>query len=140
MGSAVMEAVRIGKLAKALGLGAGTLRYYEQVGLLAPAQRTASGYRLYDRDAARRLRFIRRAQALGFSLEEVAGLLALHDNPGGPARRVKRLTSAKIADIEARIRDLERMKQVLEALAASCSGRGSARECPILAALDRDDA
>jgi Cu(I)-responsive transcriptional regulator len=135
-----MSTVRIGTLAKDLGLGAGTLRYYERRGLLSPAQRTASGYRMYDRHAAQRLRFIRRAQALGFSLEEIAEMLALHDDPRGTARQVKRLTEAKIADLEARIRDLERMKRALGVLAASCSGRGHTRECPILAALDRDDA
>ena len=134
-----MDTVRIGRLANELGLGAGTLRYYERLGLLSPARRTGSGYRMYDRDAARRLRFIRRAQALGFSLEEIAELLALHDNPHGTARQVKRLTEAKIADFETRIRDLQRMKRALEVLAASCTGHGHTRECPILAALDRDD-
>jgi Cu(I)-responsive transcriptional regulator len=134
-----MHTVRIGKLAKELGLGAGALRYYEQLGLLSPVQRTASGYRIYGQDAARRLRFIRRAQALGFSLEDVAQLLALHDNPSGTAREVKRLTESKIADLEERIRDLQRMKRALEVLARSCSGRGHVRECPILAALDRGD-
>lgn len=140
MGSAATELIRIGRVARELGLGAATLRYYERLGLLPRTPRTASGYRLYDRNAAQRLRFIRRAQALGFSLEQVAELLALHDNPRGTARQVKRLTEAKIADLEARIRDLEQMKRALQVLAKSCSGRGHVRECPILAALERDDA
>ena len=70
-----MSTVTIGKLAKDIGIGAGALRYYERLGLLPPASRTASGYRVYDSDAATRLRFIRRAQALGFSLEGIAELL-----------------------------------------------------------------
>jgi Cu(I)-responsive transcriptional regulator len=133
------QGVTIGKLAKAIGIGAGTLRYYEQLGLLAPAQRTASGYRMYGEDAARRLRFIRRAQALGFSLEEIAELLALSDNPRAGAREVKKATRAKIADIEARIAALRRMKRGLEALDTRCTGHGPTAACPILAALNGDD-
>ena len=135
-----MQNITIGKLAKNVGIGAGTLRYYEQLGLLPPAQRTASGYRVYGAAAATRLRFIRRAQALGFSLEEVAELLALSDNPRARARDVKRVTQAKIADIAQRIAALERMKQGLATLEANCSGHGHTGECPILAALNQADA
>jgi len=122
------------------GLSARTVRYYEQLGLLPPAQRTAAGYRVYGAAAAARLRFIRRAQALGFSLEEVAELLALSDNPRARARDVKRVTQAKIADITQRIDALERMKQGLATLEAHCSGHGHTGECPILAALNQADA
>lgn len=135
-----MQPVTIGKLARDVGIGAGTLRYYEQLGLLPPAQRTAAGYRVYGAAAAARLRFIRRAQALGFSLEEVAELLALSDNPRARARDVKRVTQAKIADITQRIDALERMKQGLATLEAHCSGHGHTGECPILAALNQADA
>lgn len=134
-----MQTMTIGKLAKQTGVGAGTLRYYERLGLIAPAQRTAAGYRVYRADAARRLRFIRRAQALGFSLEQIAELLALSDNPGAGAAEVKRLTQEKIGDIEARIRDLERMKQGLQALEKRCPGHGSTADCPILAALNQEE-
>jgi len=134
-----MQQITIGKLAREAGIGAGTLRYYERLGLLAPAERTASGYRMYGQSAARRLRFIRRAQALGFTLEEVADLLKLSDNPRASAREVKQATQAKIADIEARIASLERMKQGLAALEAQCSGHGPTGECPILGALNRPD-
>jgi len=135
-----MQPVTIGKLARDVGIGAGTLRYYEQLGLFPPAQRTAAGYRVYGAAAAARLRFIRRAQALGFSLEEVAELLALSDNPRARARDVKRVTQAKIADITQRIDALERMKQGLATLEAHCSGHGHTGECPILAALNQADA
>lgn len=134
-----MQTMTIGTLAKQVGVGAGTLRYYERLGLLAPEERTAAGYRIYRSDAARRLRFIRRAQALGFSLEEIATLLALNDNPQGHARDVKRLSLEKIRDIEARLHDLQRMKQALEELADHCNGKGSTAECPILAALNEND-
>jgi MerR family copper efflux transcriptional regulator len=134
-----MRTVTIGKLAKDIGIGAGALRYYERLGLLPPATRTASGYRMYGSDAATRLRFIRRAQALGFSLEEIAELLALSDNPRARARDVKRVTQAKIADLEKRIDALKRMKRGLAALEERCSGHGASGECPILAALARED-
>ncbi len=134
-----MQTMTIGTLAKRAGVGAGTLRYYERLGLLQPEERTPAGYRVYRSDAARRLRFIRRAQALGFSLEEIAALLALSDNPKGRARDVKRLTAEKIRDIDARLRDLQRMKEALEELADHCDGHGSTAECPILAALNEDE-
>lgn len=134
-----MRELTIGRLAKQSGLAAETLRYYERRGLLAPSQRTASGYRLYRPEAFQRLRFIRRAQALGFSLDEIAELLALSDDPGQSAAVVKQFTRAKITDIESRIRDLERMKQGLTALEERCPGHGSTSECPILGALNSDD-
>lgn len=131
-----MQGITIGKLAKAAGVGAGALRYYEQLGLLSPTQRTAAGYRVYGEAVARRLHFIRRAQELGFSLDEIAELLALSDNPHAGARTVKTATRAKIADIDARIEALQRMKRGLQALESRCNGHGSTRECPILAALN----
>ncbi len=130
----------IGRLAREAGVQPATLRYYERLGLLRPARRTASGYRLYGAEAARRLRFIRRAQALGFSLEEVAQLLALSEDRRAPAAEVKRITRARLADVEARIRDLVRIREALRALEARCSGLGTSRECPILAALQDSEA
>lgn len=133
-----MENLTIGKLARQVDLGVETLRYYERRGLLEPQRRTESGYRLYSNDARQRLQFIRRAQVLGFSLDEVAELLSLSDRPGQSAAEVKRLTQAKIADIETRILDLERMKSALSALEAQCPGHaGTTAECPILAALNQ---
>jgi len=135
-----MENLTIGKLARQVGLGVETLRYYERRGLIEPRRRTDSGYRLYHADAWRRLRFIRRAQVLGFSLDEVAELLSLSDRPGETAAEVKRLTRAKIADIESRIKDLERMKSALSELEIQCPGHtGTTAECPILAALNQGE-
>lgn len=134
-----MENLTIGELARTVGVAAETLRYYERRGLVAPSRRSASGYRLYDGEARERLRFIRRAQALGFSLEEVAELLAISDNPEADAGEVKALTERRMADIEARLQDLERLRDGLRALSDRCPGHGPTEECPILGALTADD-
>jgi Zn(II)-responsive transcriptional regulator len=135
-----MRQLTIGKLAKQANVGVETLRYYERRGLLAPQRRTDAGYRLYDEDAGQRLQFIRRAQALGFSLNDVAELLSLSSRPSASAGQVKQLARAKIDDIEARIRDLERMKAALAALEDQCPGHaGTTAECPILAALNQGE-
>ncbi|WP_455384517.1 heavy metal-responsive transcriptional regulator [Acidihalobacter prosperus] len=128
----------IGALARSEGLAAETLRYYERLGLIEPSGRTASNYRLYDTTAVRRLRFIRRAQALGFSLAEIGELLSLHAQPEADMGGVKRLAEHKIADIEEKMADLARMKAGLESLAERCPGHGSTAECPILATLLED--
>ena len=134
-----MENLTIGKLARQANVGVETLRYYERRGLIEPQRRTDAGYRLYDDDARRRLQFIRRAQTLGFSLDEIAELLSLSNQPTASAADVKRLAQAKIDDIEARIRDLERMKTALSSLEDQCPGHaGTTAECPILAALSQN--
>lgn len=134
-----MGDLTIGKLARQVGLGVETLRYYERRGLIEPQRRSASGYRLYQAGAEQRLRFIRRAQALGFSLDEVAELLSLSDRPENSAAEVKQLARAKIADIETRILDLERIRSALSELEVRCPGHaGTTAECPILAALNQD--
>lgn len=135
-----MTQLTIGKLAQQVGLGVETLRYYERRGLIEPYRRSASGYRLYDADARRRLRFVRRAQTLGFSLNEVGELLALSGNPEASAADIKALTKAKIEDVEARIADLQRMRSALSELECRCPGQSGMRsECPILAALNDGD-
>jgi len=134
-----MSKFTIGKLATETGHAVETLRYYERRGLISPAQRTAAGYRLYRPEAMRRLRFIRRAKDLGFSLDEIGELLSLGDHAERRAVEVKGLVQAKIADIDNRIRDLERMRQGLSAIDGLCHGTGATADCPILAALNRDD-
>ncbi|HKJ86890.1 MAG TPA: heavy metal-responsive transcriptional regulator [Gammaproteobacteria bacterium] len=134
-----MTTMTIGQIAGEMGLATETLRYYERRGLVKPAARSGSGYRLYGDEARERLRFIRRAQALGFSLDEVAELLAVSDSPEAGAREVKALTEDRIADIEARIRDLEHLRDGLKALSEQRPGHGSTADCPILGALNRDD-
>ena len=128
----------IGALAQRAGLGAETLRYYERLGLLSPAQRTGSGYRLYGDDALERLDFIRRAQALGFSLAQIGELLALHARPEADMGAVRAVAKARLAEIDAKMDDLQRMRAGLQALLSACPGHGPSAQCPILAALRGD--
>ncbi len=128
-----MGALGIGQLAKRGGVGIDTVRYYERNGLLAPRTRLASGYRRYGDLELARLRVIRRAQALGFTLREVKELLALSTQRD--VGRVKRSAQAKLVDVEARIVALERVRDGLVKLIAACPGHGRAADCPILKAL-----
>ncbi|MHB8248923.1 MAG: heavy metal-responsive transcriptional regulator [Acidithiobacillus sp.] len=134
-----MVAITIGRLARESGLAPETLRYYERLGLIQPSQRTRANYRLYGRDAEGRLRFIRRAQGLGFSLAEIRDLLGLHAAANEDMARVKALAQIKIAEIDAKISDLQQMRTGLAALSDLCPGHGPTAACPILAALLGDD-
>lgn len=129
----------IGQVARRAAVGVETVRFYEREGLLERPLRKASGYRQFGEDVVARLRFIRRAKELGFTLKEIKELLALRVDDAAPCGDVKRRAEAKAADIEARIGTLRRMKKVLVNLAASCSGRCRISECPILEALDHPD-
>jgi MerR family transcriptional regulator, copper efflux regulator len=133
-----METISIGTLAKRAGVAIDTVRYYEKTGLLAPKARLASGYRRYSDLEVSRLRFIRRAQALGFTLKEIRELLAL--SAQRDVGRVKRSAQAKLADVEKRIAELERVRKGLTTLIAACPGHGRAADCPILQTLGREDA
>jgi DNA-binding transcriptional MerR regulator len=113
------------------------VRYYERNGLLAPRTRLASGYRRYGDIELARLRFIRRAQGLGFTLKEIKQLLAL--SAQRDVGRVKRSAQTKLLDVEARIAALERMRDGLATLIAACPGHGRAADCPILRALTDED-
>lgn len=124
-----------GQLARRCGVGPETIRFYERRGLIPEAPRTHSGYRRFGAEAVSRLTFIRRAKELGFSLPEIAELLALHDHPGGDRARVKALTETKLSEIEARIADLGRMRSALAGLSEQCSGHGPVDGCPIIEAL-----
>jgi MerR family mercuric resistance operon transcriptional regulator len=125
-----------GEVADQAGVNLQTVRYYERRGLIPEPPRTAGGFRQYAPEVVARIRFVKRAQELGFTLDEIEGLLALRADAGADATEVKHLAEAKVIDIAAKIRDLERMKETLEALAAACSGEGTTRECSILHALD----
>ena len=129
----------IGDLAKAASVNVQTVRYYERRGLLRPQRRTTAGYRQYDGDAVKRLRFIKHAQLLGFSLKEVDELLALRVRHGGACATVERKTRAKIALVDERIHELGRLKRSLETLARACEARTSTAECPLLEVLDDND-
>ncbi len=120
-----MESLTIGRLARAVAVNLETVRYYERRGLLSKPPRSGSGYRLFPPEAKRRLRFIRRAQELGFSLGQIRELLSLRVASNAKSAEVRRRAQAKITDIEAKIRSLQSMKKALRELTQSCSGCGS---------------
>ena len=132
-----MESLGIGALARRAGVGIDTVRYYERSGLLAPKTRLPSGYRRYSAAEVARLRFIRRAQALGFTLNEIRELLALSSRRD--VARVKRAAQQKVADVEQRIASLQRVRQGLVSLIDACPGHGHAENCPILKALGSEE-
>ena len=123
----------IGKLAASAGVNIETIRYYQRRGLLDEPDKPVDGYRRYPADMAKRLRFIKRAQQLGFTLEEVKGLLLLED--GQKCRETRLLAERKLALIEERIDDLIRMRRTLRGLIAQCAGGRRPRSCPIIATL-----
>lgn len=127
----------IGQVARGAGVGVETVRFYEREGLLAKPARRPSGYRQYEPETVTRLRFIRRAKDLGFTLAEIRKLLGLRFTAGSRKADVKRRAEQKIADIEAKVRDLQRMRDALLHLTAACDGHGSVDGCPILSALDQ---
>ncbi len=127
----------IGKLAREAGVTPDTVRYYEKEGLLAPARKSDAGYRLYDEDAARRLRFIRQAQQCGFSLTEIRELLTLKNSDAACCKDVKSVAIAKKLQLEHKIRALQAMSGALSGLIAVCDDETRPLDaCPILAALE----
>lgn len=123
----------IGQLASAAGVGIDTVRYYERSGLLKPATRSNSGYRKYGTGELDRLNFIRRAQHLGFSLNEISELLAISSR--GDVAAMYQAAESRLNDIDKRIAELTRMREALAQLMTSCPRDGSEHDCPILRAL-----
>jgi MerR family transcriptional regulator, copper efflux regulator len=126
----------IGRVARGAGLTIDTVRYYEREGLLQRPVRTAAGYRQYTEEAIARLRFIREAKKLGFTLSEIRELLALKVAPGKSCADVRARAEAKIIDVRQRIDQLNRIRRALMKLTAACSGRGPTSQCPILESLE----
>lgn len=131
-----MNTLRIGQLAKQAGVNIETIRYYERRDLIPEPPRLASGYRQYSLDYVTRIRFIKRAQELGFSLTEIADLLTLRIKSDTVCNEVQQQAEIKIADIETKIQMLQRMKSVLSDLVKACQDNQLTNECPILTALD----
>jgi Hg(II)-responsive transcriptional regulator len=128
--------MRIGEVASRAGVNIDTLRYYERRGLLEPPARRPSGYRLYGEDSVRIVRFIKRAQELGFTLADVEDLLRLASGGPDSCREVRALASAKIAEMEQRIATLEAMRRSLQSLVKTCNRRRSSRECPLIEVIE----
>ena len=125
--------VKIGELARNAGLSADTIRYYERQGLIRPA-RTPNGMRVYGEEAVHRLAFVRMAAGLGFSLAEIRDLLRLRVSSRTPCETVRARAMAKLAAVQARITDLERVRRALERVAANCAA--ATTTCPFLEALE----
>lgn len=132
--------MKIGEIAKAAGVGIDTVRFYEREGLLPKPARRPSGYREYAPDAVLDLRFIKRAKELGFSLKEISELLSIGREPTATAADVKKLAEEKLADLENKIRSLQRMKRALQKVVKECPGRGPTGDCSILRSLTEDPA
>jgi MerR family transcriptional regulator, copper efflux regulator len=134
-----MKPLTIGLVARNAGVGVETVRFYERKGLIEEPPRRPSGYREYDDEVVSRLGFIRRAKELGFTLKEIKELLSLRRDPSTSAADVKRRAEAKIADIETKIRALQKMKKALDKLTSACHGHATSAECPLLHALDHEE-
>src|SRR5437870_2365442 len=129
--------IAIGRLAKRTGTNIETIRYYERVGLLPAPARSQGGYRLYGTEHLKRLNFVRRARALGFSIGEVRTLLRLADERRRPCAEVRVVAEAHLRDVRAKLADLRRMERVLKATVAGCA-EGRRSDCPVIEALYRD--
>lgn len=135
----MLEGMRTSEVAVRAGVNPQTLRYYEQRGLLPEPPRTAGGFRIYPNEVVRMIRFVKRAQELGFALDEVEQLL--HLARGGPAScdAARALAEARITDLEARIAELSVMRDSLARLIETCTRPSTQRECPLLEALQPGD-
>jgi MerR family copper efflux transcriptional regulator len=132
---AVNSSLTVGTLAKQAGVKIDTIRYYERHGLLPKPTRTNAGYRIFTPASVERLRFIKQAQALGFTLNEVKELLALRLSPGVTCTDVRNRAQAKLAEIQQKIDTLHAMKRALQQLVSACTADGPASECSFLANL-----
>lgn len=132
--------MHIGQLAREAGVPIDTVRYYERNGLLPLPARRASGYRDYRPEDVARLRFVRRAKVLGFTLNEIRELLALSDHRDDDMATLKAAATAKLADIDHKLAELARIRAGLQTLVAACPGHGALNQCPILNALAEDNA
>lgn len=131
-----MQRMTRGVIAKRTGVNIETVRYYERIGLLPAPPRSEGGHRIYDEDLVRRLHFIRRSRELGFTLDEVRGLLRLVDGGDYTCGEVEALTSAHLGEVRRKLADLKRLEKVLREMVAGCKG-GEVPECPVIEALFR---
>ncbi len=128
----------IGHVAETAGVGVETVRYYERRGLVPQPNRGSGSYRRYGNGHVDRIRFIKRAQALGFSLEEIASLLELED--GTDRRSIRRIAAARLEETRRRIADLRRIERVLGHLLHECEAHVRSPKCPIITAITGADA
>jgi MerR family mercuric resistance operon transcriptional regulator len=134
-----MDSLTISQVAKRAGINLQTVRYYERQGILALTSRTEAGYRIFSSESVRRIRFIKRAQELGFSLKEIKDLLSLRIDAHTTQTDIRNRTKTKIADVEQKILHLQAIHASLLRMAEDCSGCGSLKDCPILESLDKEE-
>ena len=130
-----MTKFTIGRVAEAAGVGVETIRFYERRGLIAQPTPVKTSFREYPESAANRIRFIKRAQELGFTLSEVAELLSLSEKSGATRKSVKELAAKKLLLIREKLEDLRHMEVTLSKLVEDCSGKGPLEGCPIIEAV-----
>lgn len=134
-----MARMTIGKTALAAGVGVETIRFYERKGLIARPPRPATGFRTYDDEVVRRIRFIRQGQKIGFSLREIEELLSLRADPSADSADVRDRAVAKLDEVDRKMRELGRVREALRELIAACPGHGALRKCSILKSLSDAD-
>lgn len=128
--------LRSGDLARASGVNLQTVRFYEREGLLPTPPRSRAGYRAFPDNSVGRVRFVKRAQELGFSLAEIRELLSLRVDRKRDRSSVRAIAQIKLEEIERKISSLQTIRNALQHLAQQCKGHGPADECPILKAID----
>ena len=133
-GHASVKPMQRAALARATGCNLETIRYYETIGVMPDPPRDPNGYRSYGEDDVRRLRFVMRARDLGFSLEEIRGLLSLVDSRSQTCAEVESVAAAHLKDVRDKIADLQRIEKALSGTVAQCSGT-DVPDCPVLDAL-----
>lgn len=131
-----MARYRIGDVTEKLGMSADTLRYYERIGLLPKVERDNGGMRLYSDQDLSRLKFVRRAQSIDFTLAEITQLLKMRESPAKARASVRRLTQHKLADVEARLGELKTLRDELKLLVNLCTS--TKNSCPIIKKINRD--
>lgn len=131
--------LKIGQLAKQVGVNIETIRYYERLNLLGPTSRLPSGYRLYNHEAQHRLQFIKNAQRLGFTLHEIEELLDLRVSSKARCGDVQRKAEAKLEHVEAKVRDLQALARALRSLIHHCRAGQPTDRCPILQSLEKTE-
>jgi MerR family mercuric resistance operon transcriptional regulator len=134
-----MPNLTIGRAAKAAGVRIATIRFYERRGLIAQPRKPESGYRTYPPETVSRIRFIRQAQDIEFSLAETAELLSLHARPDSDCANIRECAQAKRAEVERKIGQLVRIRAALDDLIAACPGKRALRTCSILSALSEGE-
>jgi len=125
----------ISQLARAAGVPTTTIRYYERIGLMQPENRSAANYRLYSEESLRRLKFIRAAQAIGFTLDDVKALLSIPDSSAASCRQVQSLIEDRLAEVAQRLKDLRHVQQVLRSALERCRKTERADSCHVIETL-----